>query len=95
MSITAVMAAARVAGDAAVADVGGRRACRVVEQVAQRGDRVLGPGEALLQPAEVRGDQVVAGRDVGAARMPRIPSIGMSSSRNRRMTCAVGIWSVV
>jgi hypothetical protein len=31
----------------------------------------------------------------GAASTPRIWSIGMSSSRNLRMTCAVGIWSVV
>ena len=31
----------------------------------------------------------------GAARMPLISSIGVSSSRNRRMTCAAGIWSVV
>ena len=37
----------------------------MIEQVLQRGDGVLGAGEAFLQPAQVRRDQLVAGADVG------------------------------
>jgi len=52
-------------GHAAMADVGARRVLGVVKQVPQRGDRVLGAGEAVLKPAEVRRDQLVAGTGVG------------------------------
>ena len=54
-------------GDAAMADLGPRLVVRAAEQVAERGDRVLRAGQVFLQPAQVRRDQLVTGRDAGRA----------------------------
>ena len=45
--------------------MGPGRAGRRLEQVAQGGDRVLGPGQVRFEAVEVGGDQLVAGVDVG------------------------------
>ena len=66
-----------------------------LEQVPKGGDRLLGLEETLLQPGQVRGDQLVAGVDVG--RLEDGPDLLQwhVEIRNRRMTCAVGICSVL
>ena len=58
-------------GDGAVSSVGSlrcsmrQRGRRTLEQPPQGGHRLLGLDEALLQPGQVLGDQLVAGVDVG------------------------------
>ena len=62
-----------------------------LEQAAQRGHRRPGLVELAFQPLKVRGDQGAAGLRVGGRRAPRATSrTGMPSSRNRRITWAVG-----
>jgi hypothetical protein len=66
-----------------MADAGPGRVLRVLEQVTQRRDGILGARQARLQPAGCAAISWFRLGKSGAVRMPRISSIGMSSSRNR------------